>query len=60
VRDDLNAPNKRIVTVDVKIHQRQIGLILFQRQRRFVASTGGLFCNYEDAVSVVKQYDYSG
>jgi prolyl oligopeptidase len=37
IETDLNAPNKRIVTVDVIIHQRQIGLILFRDRKRFVA-----------------------
>jgi prolyl oligopeptidase len=42
IETDLNAPNKRIVTVDVNNHH-QIGLILFETEKRFVASTGGGF-----------------
>jgi prolyl oligopeptidase len=63
IETDLNAPNKRIVTVDVIIHQRQIGLILFPRQKTFCLRPPVvvLFFTYmKDAVSVVKQYDYSG
>jgi prolyl oligopeptidase len=57
IETDLNAPNKRIVTVDVN-NQRQIGLILFRDRERFVAVHRWVCQLYEDAVSVVKQYDY--
>jgi hypothetical protein len=49
--------------VDVNNHQRQIGLILFRDRKRFVSVHRWrvFFANYmKDAVSVVKQYDYSG
>jgi prolyl oligopeptidase len=45
------------------IRRHQTGLILFQRQKCIVPSTGAgfFFANYmKDAVSVVKQYDYNG
>jgi prolyl oligopeptidase len=57
IETDLNAPNKRIVTVDVNNPSASNLLILFLlfRPPRFI------FANYmKDAVSVVKQYDYSG
>jgi prolyl oligopeptidase len=64
IETDLNAPNKRIVTVDVNNPSASNWLDFYSRDReRFVPSTGGgfIFANYmKDAVSVVKQYDYSG
>jgi prolyl oligopeptidase len=60
-RDDLNAPNKRIVTVDVNNPSASNWLDFIPETENVLSpSTGGLFFNYEDAVSVVKQYDYSG
>jgi prolyl oligopeptidase len=62
IETDLNAPNKRIVTVDVNNPNQKTGKTSFQKQRMFYPSTGGgYFANYmKDAVSLVKQYDYSG
>ncbi|MFT5715039.1 MAG: prolyl oligopeptidase, partial [Flavobacterium sp.] len=61
---DLNAPNKRIVTVDVSNPKAE-------NWKDFIAETenvlspstcsGFIFANYMiDAVSAIKQYDYSG
>ena len=61
---DWNAPNKRIVTVDVNnpIPANWKNFIA-ETENVLTTSTGGgyFFANYmQDAVSVVKQYDYSG
>ncbi|MFV8356303.1 prolyl oligopeptidase family serine peptidase [Flavobacterium sp. XS1P32] len=64
IETDLNAPNKRIVTVDVNNPKPE-------NWKNFIAETenvlspsiggGYFFANYmKDAVSLVKQYDYSG
>ena len=64
IETDLNAPNKRIVTVDVN-NPKPANWKNFIAETENVLSptTGGgyIFANYmKDAVSVVKQYDYSG
>jgi prolyl oligopeptidase len=63
IETDLNAPNKRIVTVDVNNPSASNWLDFIPRQKTFCRRppVAGLFFQlYEDAVSVVKQYDYSG
>jgi prolyl oligopeptidase len=53
IETDLNAPNKRIVTVDVN-RRHQTGLILFLRQRMYcpLRQEQVFFANYmKDAVS---------
>jgi prolyl oligopeptidase len=62
IETDLNAPNKRIVTVDVNNPSASNWLDFSRDRKRLSPSTGGGFIfNYmKDAVSVVKQYDYSG
>ena len=61
---DLNAPNKRIVTVDVNNPKpANWKNFIAETENVLATSTGGgyFFANYmKDAVSVVKQYDYSG
>lgn len=61
---DLNAPNKRIVTVEVENPQPENWKDFIPETENVLSpSTGGgyFFANYmKDAVSVVKQYDYSG
>jgi prolyl oligopeptidase len=64
IETDLNAPNKRIVTVDVN-NPSPSNWVDFIAETANVLSptTGGgfIFANYmKDAVSVVQQYDYSG
>lgn len=64
IETDWNAPNKRIVTVDVN-NPKPANWKNFIAETENVLSptTGGgyIFANYmKDAVSVVKQYDYSG
>ncbi|KFF07166.1 prolyl oligopeptidase family serine peptidase [Flavobacterium reichenbachii] len=61
---DLNAPNKRVVTVDVSAPKPENWKDFIKETENVLApSTGGgyFFANYvKDAVSLVKQYDYSG
>ncbi|WP_410743748.1 prolyl oligopeptidase family serine peptidase [Flavobacterium sp. CG_9.10] len=61
---DLNAPNKRIVTVDVSNPKPENWKdFIAETDNVLTPTTGGgyIFANYmKDAVSVVKQYDYSG
>ncbi|WP_370628682.1 prolyl oligopeptidase family protein [Flavobacterium sp. SOK18b] len=64
IETDLNAPNKRIVTVDIKNPKPENWKDFIPETENVLApSTGGgyFFANYmKDAVSLVKQYDYSG
>ena len=64
IETDLNAPNKRIVTVDVKNPKPENWKDFIPETDNVLAPTTGggyIFANYmKDAVSVVKQYDYSG
>lgn len=64
IETDWNAPNKRIVTVDVKNPKPENWKDFIPETENVLSpSTGGgfFFANYmKDAVSVVKQYDYSG
>ncbi|MFV8347600.1 prolyl oligopeptidase family serine peptidase [Flavobacterium sp. ZB4P13] len=64
IETDLNAPNKRIVTVDVNNPKPENWKDFIPETENVLSpSTGGgyIFANYmKDAVSVVKQYDYSG
>ena len=64
IETDLNAPNKRIVTVDVKNPKPENWKDFIPETENVLSpSTGSgyFFANYmKDAVSVVKQYDYSG
>jgi len=61
---DLNAPNKRIVTVDVKNPKPENWKDFIPETENVLSTTTGggyFFANYmKDAVSVIKQYDYSG
>ncbi|WP_394369400.1 prolyl oligopeptidase family serine peptidase [Flavobacterium flabelliforme] len=61
---DWNAPNKRIVTVDVNNPKpANWKNFIAETENVLTTSTGAgyFFANYmQDAVSVVKQYDYSG
>jgi prolyl oligopeptidase len=61
---DLNAPNKRVVTVDISAPKPENWKDFIKETENVLApSTGGgyFFANYvKDAVSLVKQYDYSG
>ena len=64
IETDLNAPNKRIVTVDFSNPKPENWKnFIAETENVLSPSTGGgyFFANYmKDAVSVVKQYDYSG
>ncbi len=64
IETDLNAPNKCIVTVDVNNPKPENWKdFIAETENVLSPSTGGgyFFANYmKDAVSVVKQYDYSG
>ncbi|SHM72359.1 prolyl oligopeptidase [Flavobacterium xanthum] len=64
IETDWNAPNKRIVTVDVNNPKPENWKdFIAETENVLSPSTGGgyFFANYmKDAVSVVKQYDYSG
>ncbi|WP_426090789.1 prolyl oligopeptidase family serine peptidase [Flavobacterium sp. DSR3-2] len=64
IETDLNAPNKRIVTVDVNNPKPENWKDFIPETENVLSpSTGGgyFFANYmKDAVSLVKQYDYSG
>ncbi|NGY36897.1 S9 family peptidase [Flavobacterium sp. XN-5] len=64
IQTDLNAPNKRIVTVDLNNPKPANWKdFIAETENVLSPSTGGgyIFANYmKDAVSVVKQYDYNG
>jgi prolyl oligopeptidase len=64
IETDLNAPNKRIITVDVKNPKPENWKDFIPETDNVLSPTTGggyIFANYmKDAVSVVKQYDYSG
>lgn len=61
---DLNAPNKRIVTVDVNKPKAENWKDFIPETENVLfpsTSSGFIFANYMiDAVSAIKQYDYSG
>lgn len=61
---DLNAPNKRVVTVNTNNPQPKNWKILIPETSEVMTPTKGggcLFVNYlKDAVSMIKQFDYSG
>lgn len=64
IETDWNAPNKRIVTVDINNPNPENWIdFIPETDNVLTPSIGGgfFFANYmKDAVSVVKQYDYSG
>jgi prolyl oligopeptidase len=64
IQTDLNAPNKRVVTVDFNNPKPANWKdFIAETENVLSPSTGGgyIFANYmKDAVSVVKQYDYNG
>lgn len=64
ISTNYKAPNNRIVTVDAAAPQQQNWKDLIPETENVLSpSTGGgyLFANYmQDAVSVIKQYDYNG
>src|SRR6187431_3351165 len=64
IETDLNAPNKRIVSVDFNSPKPENWKDLIpQTDNVLTPSTGAgyIFANYlKDAVSIVKQYDYAG
>jgi len=64
IETDLNAPNKRIVTVDVNNPKPENWKDFIPETENVLSPTTGggyFFANYmKDAVSVIKQYDYSG
>ncbi len=64
IETDLNAPNKRVVTVDVSNPKPENWKDFIKETQNILSpSTGGgfFFANYtKDAVSFVQQYDYSG
>jgi prolyl oligopeptidase len=61
---DLNAPNKRIVTVDISNPKAENWKDFIPETENVLSpstSSGFIFANYMiDAVSAIKQYDYSG
>jgi prolyl oligopeptidase len=61
---NLNAPNKRIVTVDAKNPTKENWKDFISETQNVLSPTKGsgfIFANYmKDAISQVKQYDYSG
>jgi prolyl oligopeptidase len=61
---DLNAPNKRIVTVDVSNPKAENWKDFIPETKNVLSPStcsGFIFANYMiDAVSAIKQYDYSG
>jgi prolyl oligopeptidase len=61
---DLNAPNKRIITVDVNNPKPENWKDFIPETDNVLSTTTGggyFFANYmKDAISVIKQYDYSG
>lgn len=64
IETDLNAPNKRIVSVDVNNPKPENWKDVIPETENVLTPTTGagyFFANYmKDAVSIVKQYDYSG
>jgi prolyl oligopeptidase len=64
IETDLNAPNKRIVTVKASQPKPEHWKdVITETENVLNPSTGGgyIFANYlKDAVSIVKQYDYNG
>ncbi|MFZ0597480.1 MAG: prolyl oligopeptidase family serine peptidase [Flavobacterium sp.] len=64
IETDLNAPNKRVITVDVSNPKPENWKDFIKETKDILSpSTGGgfFFANYtKDAVSFVQQYDYSG
>jgi prolyl oligopeptidase len=64
IETDLNAPNKRIVMVNVNQPKPENWKDVIPETEQVLTVTTGagyIFANYmKDAVSVVKQYDYSG
>lgn len=64
IETDLNAPNKRVVSVDVSNPKPENWKDFIKETQDILSpSTGGgyFFANYtKDAVSFVQQYDYSG
>jgi prolyl oligopeptidase len=64
IETDLNAPNKRIVTVKASLPKPEHWKdVIAETENVLNPSTGGgyFFANYlKDAVSIVKQYDYNG
>lgn len=64
IETDLNAPNKRIVSVDFNSPKPENWKDLIAETENVLtpsAGAGYIFANYmKDAVSIVKQYDYSG
>jgi prolyl oligopeptidase len=64
IETDLNAPNKRIVTVDVNNPKPENWKDFIPETENVLSPTTGggyFFANYmKDAVSVIMQYDYSG
>ncbi|PXY41672.1 S9 family peptidase [Flavobacterium cheongpyeongense] len=64
IETDLNAPNKRVVTVDVSNPKPENWKDFIPETQNILSpSTGGgyFFANYtKDAVSLVQQYDYDG
>ena len=64
IETDLNAPNKRVVTVDVSNPKPENWKDFIPETQNILSpSTGGgfFFANYtKDAVSLVQQYDYNG
>lgn len=64
IETDLNAPNKRIVSVDVSNPKPEYWKDVIPETENVLTPTTGagyIFANYmKDAVSIVKQYEYSG
>jgi prolyl oligopeptidase len=64
IETDFNAPNKRIISVDINNPKPENWKdFIAETENVLSPSTGGgyFFANYmKDAVSIVKQYDYSG
>ncbi|PAM92241.1 S9 family peptidase [Flavobacterium sp. IR1] len=64
IETDLNAPNKRVVTVDVSNPKPENWKDFIKETKDILSpSTGGgfFFANYtKDAISFVQQYDYNG
>ena len=64
IETDLNAPNKRIVTVDVSNPKPENWKDFIPETENVLSPStcgGFFFANYmKDAVSVIQQYDYSG
>ncbi len=64
IETDLNAPNKRIVSVDVSNPKPENWKDVIPETENVLTPTTGagyIFANYmKDAVSIVKQYEYSG